>query len=242
VVGEEEGMLTLHGFVVSLAVFLAVLAPAHGASRGGALLTPGDFHGDEVSARSGERWLGLFSSPGGWQLRPATLRVSRVHDPIVDDQPSIRTGKRVKVGGPEKPLFLVRGAVLRPGPATTLLSQPTFLGAGTERKLRLRDTGYVLRVVSPGPPSEHITRDNARLELGAGRASQVLYALGGTGRETEATWRLLWAGDLDRDGRLDLYVEVSDHYNVTDRRLFLSGGATKGRLLRQVARLTTTGC
>ena len=58
----------------------------------------------------------------------------------------------------------------------------------------------------------------------------------------EAQWVLLWAGDLDGDGRLDLYMNLSTHYNVSARRLFLSSAAASGALVREVAVFQTTGC
>ncbi len=53
---------------------------------------------------------------------------------------------------------------------------------------------------------------------------------------------VLWAGDLDGDGRLDLVLDESDHYNVTVTALFLSSEAAPGALVRRVARHETTGC
>ena len=37
------------------------------------------------------------------------------------------------------------------------------------------------------------------------------------------------------DGKLDLYVQVGYHYNSTQRKLFLSSQAKKGKLVREVA-------
>ncbi len=53
---------------------------------------------------------------------------------------------------------------------------------------------------------------------------------------------LLWAGDLDRDGRLDLLLDLSEHYNMSQPTLFLSSAATVGELVASVVRLVMTGC
>ena len=45
-----------------------------------------------------------------------------------------------------------------------------------------------------------------------------------------------WAGDLDRDGRLDMLVTFSKKYSYHPRQLFLSSGARSGELVAEVAR------
>jgi hypothetical protein len=58
----------------------------------------------------------------------------------------------------------------------------------------------------------------------------------------DATPALLFAGDLDRDGVLDLLLDTTDHYNLSRPTLFLSSQAGTGELLREVARFVAVGC
>jgi hypothetical protein len=44
-----------------------------------------------------------------------------------------------------------------------------------------------------------------------------------------------WAGDLDRDGRLDLVVNFSRKYSIHPHRLLLSTKAKKGQLVGEAA-------
>jgi hypothetical protein len=81
---------------------------------------------------------------------------------------------------------------------------------------------------------------NARLVLVFGELRQVLFSLQECGND--ASWSLIWAGDLDRDGKLDLYVSVTQHYNVSQRKLFLSSTAGDKQLVREVAEFITSGC
>lgn len=53
---------------------------------------------------------------------------------------------------------------------------------------------------------------------------------------------MIWAGDLDGDEKLDLFMALSDHYNVIDYTLFLSSKRSKGNLVQRVAAFTITGC
>ncbi|MDH3869752.1 MAG: hypothetical protein OET08_10295, partial [Desulfuromonadales bacterium] len=59
---------------------------------------------------------------------------------------------------------------------------------------------------------------------------------------SDASPRVLWAGDLDRDGRLDLLLDLTTHYNVSAPTLLLSSMAGKSKLVRPAAIFRTTGC
>ncbi len=75
-----------------------------------AILETGEFHGDEVTATSGETWLGLHVSDQGSRLLPYRLKVEAVHDPILDDDETQQTGKALSVDVPVQPAFLLKGA------------------------------------------------------------------------------------------------------------------------------------
>ena len=53
---------------------------------------------------------------------------------------------------------------------------------------------------------------------------------------------LLWAGDLNGDGKIDLFMNLSDHYNVQQMTLLLSSKGQRKSLVERVAVFRTTGC
>ena len=213
------------------------------------LIETGKFHRDEITARRGQVWLGLYVNGREAVLRYSKIQVRTVFDDVTDYGADTKTGKGVSVRGPRKPVLLLRpGAGLVPGSVISVFNQrhPNF--ERTLEKvpvhLQLGKRSYVLKVVSPDKqPSqcrEHAFPRNARLVLASGKSSQTLYTLGDCGNEPY--WYLVWAGDLDRDGKLDLYVNVTQHYDVSERKLFLSARARKGRLVKEVAAFVTGGC
>lgn len=223
--------------VVALTLLAAPLAGAASARQ--RLLETRVFHGDEVRERSGHTWLALFVSRRRSELRSERVSIRRAHDDVVDLSPGERTGKRVSVPGKTKPVFLVHGiGRLRPGAVRSIFHGKRSLASEPHATLRLGRRIYHLRTITPFGESMR----GARLEISSGPASQVLYRLSSRGTPSEPDWELLWAGDLDGDGKLDLYVQVGDHYNLADRRLFLSSHARRGRLLGEAARLVTVGC
>ena len=222
------------------------LAQRRQAASGVRLVEAGGFHGDEVSARTGETWLGLYVSEGRSSLAPSVVEVVPEHDPVVDEEPWQKTGKAVSVvNRKDEPLFLIAGAAaLKPGPVVTSRAEEATLASGANVSLRLAGAVYSLRVLNGGGRAGQIALPaDARLVLSKGRATQVLYGMGAEGGGVDHhEWRLLWAGDLDGDRGLDLYVQVSDHYNVIEHRLFLSSRAGRKRLVREVAVFRMVGC
>jgi hypothetical protein len=233
--------------VFLVAVFFSVILTIDSRPRVRVIET-GQFHGDEIRARSGQTWLALFVNKRHSMLRYAKVSVRRVFDEITDYGEGRKTGKKVSVDGQVQPILLIRPvAALKVGPVTTLFhNQKIDFEHGLEKfpaTFKLGQRWYVLKVVAagknPGCPSTSFPK-NARLVLISGRSQQVLYTLDDCGNDP--SWYVLWVGDLDRDGKLDLYVNVTQHYDVSERKLFLSSEAARGKLVREAGTFETWGC
>jgi hypothetical protein len=203
------------------------------------------FHGDEVNAAAGQTWLGLFTSGNGFYLRRTKIAVSMVNDPIADDE-NEQTGKSVATDIRDKSVFLLKRAdFLREGPIKTVFFAPdinestTELANGTIKKFSFGGKSYELMVAND-VSKEKFLGSGAKLLLKSGDKVQMLRDL----KEgcDDCYWNLYWVGDLDRDGKLDFYLDLSNHYNVTDKRLFLSSRAKTGELVGYVANFSTVGC
>lgn len=189
-----------------------------------ALLTLGVHHGDEVK-KPGQGWLGLYAK----RLAPVTVTLTRVHDPIVDEEKpdAVKTGVEVAVAGAEQPLLLVKGLPAREVAPLPLVGLPAL---GGDAPVQLGDATLT---------STPHGKTGRQLVLARGGVAQVLYQF--DDGDTDG-WALRWAGDLDGDGKLDLLLTADHHYSVSTLRLFLSSRAKKGQLVREVATFRTTGC
>lgn len=213
-------------------------APILFASDGIELLLTGEFHGDEVSTATGERWMGLFRTDTGFELAGTTVTVEYIEDAVLDNKGK-KTGKKVGVARKDNPVLLLRGiAGIEEGPVTRAFDGWDWLNPGVTREMGLAGKTYRLYAFGQGEDKWNI-RDYG-LILNSGGASQEL-----VGYETccdDSMPALIWAGDLDGDGALDLYLELSNHYNVARRTLFLSSLAGEGELVGKAAEFVTYGC
>src|SRR5262245_30112800 len=157
-------------------------APAASPAR---LVEVGEFHGDEVEARNGENWVGLYLTEAGSSLRSSALIIKRVEDSLLDEKPGQKTGKQVKVNQAVEPLFLVDGAAgLRPGAVTTVhgISDTGQLWPALRAPvpLKLGNQSYLLKVTGKrGCPQDdpQCLPFDAQVTLESGQSKQVLYDL-----------------------------------------------------------------
>lgn len=192
-----------------------------------------DYHADEAQVMVSAPWLGLQWADDGWRLVPANLKFIPIEDPITDE------GIRVESDVQNALVFisdekLTAGQVGRSLAGHFVGGMPEkndessrMPGLGRELLLHLNDSEYKL-----------MNADN-KIVLVSNNVAQHLFDYFET---VENNAEILWVGDLDRDGKLDLLLDASEHYNVGELRLYLSERAKEGALVQLVAVRRTTGC
>lgn len=216
------------------------------------MLETGEFHGDEVNAKSGETWLGFFAENGNLFLRKTKIGVRRVHDAIVDDDnPKRKTGIKVSVKSKTAPMFLLKNAdFLKEGGVKTLFKgvtsheageaseikrYPTDIRKGFVQNYQIGGKSYTLRVVKVFSKQANI---NFALILEKEKTKQILHV----SREDDYLGTIYWVGDIDRDNKPDFFLSPWIQENVSESSLFLSSKADKKNLVKKVSSLRTTGC
>jgi hypothetical protein len=206
---------------IALSAMLAVTLPGTAAGRVPAvtLLQPGGYDSADLdlSVLPARGWLALVAHGGHWELVPAKVElVPEIRSP---DQPTA--------------LVLLHGRGLSTGTVPTLearlpdgVSTPELDPAGkgaSHLGLSFNAHRYRLRLLAHGPdrPRELALEDDhtrTRLDTDTDQAT------------------VMWAGDLDGDGHLDLIIST-DHEDgqSADTCLYLSSAAAKGQLVKQVS-------
>ncbi len=211
------------------------------------MLNTGEFHGDEVKAKSGENWLGLFRKGEEFFLRSTKINIKKVTDEFVDEKPNQKTGKEVSIKSEDQPIFLLKNAgFLKQGNIKTLFygdlensDDNVNINNKTNRTFHLNGVTYNLFVTSNKVGKGEYLDKTSKLILSDGKIEQVIYS---QKMCDDCGWAIYWAGDLDNDGKLDLYLDLHNHYNVEQRRLFLSSQAESGKLVKEVANFRIVGC
>ena len=191
----------------------AMAAPE--AATSGELLVASGWNGMDcdpacVAALMPKHWLALVPGKNGWSLVPARLSFDDV------DAKGIQSG----VDGAE---FYLAHPALVAGHAPT----PDMHFKGTPHAIK---AGSPLRISFGGRSYELALERHAVVLRGAGRTSTVNVV-----DETFDDTVLVWAGDLDGDGWLDLIVDVTTEKNGRYCLLLSSEARKPGELVRSAA-------
>jgi hypothetical protein len=215
--------------IALLLLSVAGLAHAQPSQGKWKFLMPGGYHAGEAPIKPGKGWLALTTIDGSWHLVPTTVKAERIHDVVVDDA----GGKtRIRISAESAgPIALFRLPNLTPRKAgaaeTGFEGDANKLPPAIPLRLLFRGESHQLEA----PKSEvYLRKGSLRTEL------RNIY-VGGFDNEA----RLLWAGDLDGDGALDLLVQRGA-YNSSGTCLSLSSGTRPGVLVRQIACHGGVGC
>ncbi len=196
-------------------------------NTGFSIVVPGNYYQGEAELETGENWQGLFEMDTFYELRTVELFVEDAQSPM--DRDDEITGKDVFVVEEKgNLLFLIKSEEFHfvDGPVEPALLDSERLPA---------DTSIVLQ------GTWEIFTEKEGLFFTDGdilqRLSDVYPNAYGEGVS------VVWAGDLDNDGRIDLILNDRPHYAFRHcYRLFLSSEAEPGLLLKEVAEFVTVLC
>ena len=242
-----RALLLLNELELSLTILwrISTVTLAALLQAGPAILSSDDI-GDEYSnappadLRARPNWLGLFITDTG---SDAKSRASRLEATQVSFVPQTTSGGIVYriVTTPPGAVLLVSGVPrVSAGPAVTLGRFIDLSADERETEFSLGNHAYRIRLEFREPDY-----CDAVITLASGGRSQKLFDAREPGATRDPTlvvacddphFRIHWAGDLDRDGRLDMLVTFSHKYSYHPRQLLLSSAARSGDLVAEAGR------
>ena len=243
--------MALWPMLLTAGLSAAHLSTAHPSTA--AIQPAGAFHGHEPVALDGEAWLALQVEGGYAELTPTRVRVRAVRDEILDE-PDQATGREVSSAMGDKAVMFMRGGNLLAGRIESATFMPAERESAAPPQYTIRFIGRDYRITTACSVSRDTsveqTQFDCRLILeGSGQTQRLFdlsaYSPPGSSEiltSDDGNARLIFAGDLDRDGKLDLIFDTSDHYNVSRPTLFLSSQAKPGEQVGQAAQYESVGC
>ncbi len=199
-------------------------APLNTGSHSGASTLP-FWRKEEAGRWDGGGWLGW-----SWKsdaLVPTTLTVRDRQKDQPDDADEVTVETVPGVTFAARCVNGLRAGAIRPAGVVN-----HELNVGGPLRISVGERRYELRLRSPrGDLSD------ATVTLTEGRRTQTLYSAGGFADDPH--FHVVWAGDLDRDGRLDLVVNFSNKYSLSPYRLLLSSRASGTLLVGEAANFET---
>lgn len=229
------------------AAFCMIALPAYATEKPATQLLPAPlaeiFHGNEVAdVISDQSWFAVVRQGEGYRIKIATALVMPAADPVID-KASAKTGAKITmIPKFSDTAFYIRGLVLKEGAmidavriegAKKIEERGYELAGGTS--VTLRSTLPEITLTATGD-----TSSNYALVLHSGTTTQTLLSFDYLDDRQPS---LLWAGDLNHDGHVDLLIDATYHYNMTHPVLFLSALDEDGSLhYERAAEREMLGC
>ncbi len=226
-------------FLISL-ILLALIVIAYSKVADAAPATPivavggSDTFARGTLPRTGP-WLGLFCKDGDCELRATRVSVaSSEHENVMGE---LEETEELSVL--DNPVAVFQGTQLKAGPVTTWQGvEPSGREFGGTDKM---GRWYV-----PGRKdsfelswSEQADGEGFRYYLEHGAKKQMLLETAAMTHDGEDVAPvILWVGDMDGDGKIDMLVSVAGESCNYDVRLYLSSMAGKGEFLGKAAELS----
>lgn len=202
------------------------------------IMRVGTFHNGEVPSVAGKNWFGLYVNGDQAELKPTSPRIKTVFDGITDDESNKASysGKEVSLKGPA-PILLIRRAGLEAGE----IKQATLSNKDLGQTIQFENITYQVQYKC-GAKNKESGAKSCKVHLVGNGVSQLLGdASLIDDSDFSETIKVLWSGDIDRDGKIDFILEKS-RYNNSDTILMLSSAAKNKQHAAEVATLSTQGC
>lgn len=213
------------------------------------VLTVGTFHGDEVWENADKgKWFGLFKNKTSYYIAETKLKTIRVNDVVVDENENEKSGWEVNTLHKDSSIILIEGLNYLNAHTIQQAVLPKLQIFPTDT-MRINYLGIDYKIFATGGSNKGADDDipsevwNYKLYMTATINGQQLKSLLVAQPNFEDHMiNLIFAGDIDGDGILDLIIDTSRHYNATSPTIYLSKPADKGEVVKPIGGHTSVGC
>lgn len=217
-----------------------------------ALIT-GVLHDEEATKEmENTGWFGIFKDRDKYYITPTTVKIDRAFDPIADDNeddPSGWTGWEVSTVNIDDALILISGDTRLPEGEIDYdpMLWGIVVGVGGDMEFEFKNIVYKLFATGDEAPYDsnpgETVYKNYRLFIQAKIGDKVkTQMLAATPYFDDASFEIMFVGDIDNDGIMDLIIDTHNHYNVYRPTVYLSSFADEEEIMKPVAMHRSMGC
>lgn len=213
------------------------------------ILPVATFHGDEVIENASQlNWIGLFKGKNGHYLKKTKIKTIKVYDLIVDENENDKTGCEVQVLSKDTCLIVIEPLDYlseRNIQAVNLAKYQILPGDTISFKYLDKDYKIFATGCRRNNKNDSTFYEiwNYRLYITTIINGQTINTLlvAKPGFQDNMV-SILFAGDIDGDGILDLIIDTSYHYNLFNPTIYLSKPANKGEIVKPIGSHYSVGC
>ena len=212
------------------------------------ILWTGVFHGDEVDPNLQKKiWFGLFKNGNNYSFSKTAISINHVHDVVIDEDESEKTGWEVNTTIKDTCVILVEKLPGFADKSVDFVQMPTYVFPKEDFDFEFLGTKYKLSATGE-KKKEHadsnwwVVSDYKLYLTTFVDGKEVTTLLTAKRNFDDQMIKIVFAGDLDGDGKLDLILDTANHYNVSSLTLYLSKSADKNKVIKPVGIFTFVGC
>jgi len=225
------------------------LNPIDNAMFSGYIITPGNYHGDEIPDNmSTDNWWGIFIKDGTYSVEKTTVSITNIHDAIIDNEGDT-SGKKITANH-NKSCYLLMNNInyLTEQNIDTLSTKPIVIHPKKPYSFQFNNNNYTLS--STAKDYEPLNQEGnffaaegykLYLEKKTPESSTKQLLLFERFFDDNIT-TILFIGDIDGDTIPDFLIDTANKYGSTAPTLYLSKEANKEEILKIVSLHYSTGC
>ena len=202
------------------------------------------FHNDEVDPNLGKKiWFGLFKSKDNYTLAETKVTIKHAYDAIIDESEDEQTGWNVSVATKDTCVVLIEKLPYLNNRDISSIILPKSIYPGDNFKFSFEGIEYVLSATGDKKGSDWIEVSNYKLYLTSKvNGKEIKDLLVAQKSFDDQMIKIIFAGDIDGDCKLDLIIDTSYHYNLSRPTLYFSKTAEKGKIIKPMGVFSYVGC
>lgn len=212
------------------------------------ILWTGVFHGDEVDPNLQKKtWFGLFKNGNKYSFSETNIAIKHAYDAVLDEDESQQTGWEVDTTIKDTCVVLVERLPGFKNKNVESVHTPQNIFPQEDFEFQFQGTQYKLSATGKKkkehPDSNWWVVSDYKLYLTTlVDGKEMTELLTAKKSFDDQMIKIIFAGDLDGDGKLDLVIDTASHYNVSSLTLYLSKSGERSRIIKPVGVFTFVGC